>query len=61
MKAQSAAVLAGIDSIEHGSFLQDDTLQLMKTKGTYYVPTADGGARAVRADREGRWRSPPIR
>src|SRR5579859_4201468 len=33
------AVLAGIDSIEHGSFLQDDTLQLMKTKGTYYVPT----------------------
>ena len=33
------AVLAGIDSIEHGSFLQDDTLQLMKSKGTYYVPT----------------------
>ena len=33
------AVLAGIDSIEHGSFLQDETLQLMKTKGTYYVPT----------------------
>lgn len=33
------AVLAGIDSIEHGSFLQDDTLQLMKQKGTYYVPT----------------------
>src|SRR5712672_1970717 len=26
------AVLAGIDSIEHGSFLQDDTLQLMKAK-----------------------------
>ncbi len=33
------AVIAGIDSIEHGSFLQDDTLQLMKSKGTYYVPT----------------------
>lgn len=33
------AVLAGIDSIEHGSFLEDDTLQLMKQKGTYYVPT----------------------
>jgi len=33
------AVLAGIDSIEHGSFLQDETLQLMKQKGTYYVPT----------------------
>jgi imidazolonepropionase-like amidohydrolase len=33
------AVLAGIDSIEHGSFLQDDTMQLMKSKGTYYIPT----------------------
>src|SRR6266853_4330672 len=33
------AIRAGIDSIEHGSFLQDDTLQLMKQKGTYYVPT----------------------
>src|SRR5258706_6997018 len=33
------AVLAGIDSIEHGSVLQDEALQLMKTKGTYYVPT----------------------
>src|SRR5437660_10882931 len=33
------AIRAGIDSIEHGSFLQDDTLQLMKSKGTYYVPT----------------------
>jgi imidazolonepropionase-like amidohydrolase len=33
------AVLAGIDSIEHGSFLKDDTLDLMKSKGTYLVPT----------------------
>ena len=33
------AVLAGVDSIEHGSFLKDDTLDLMKSKGTYLVPT----------------------
>lgn len=33
------AVLAGIDSIEHGSFLTDETLDLMKQKGTYLVPT----------------------
>jgi imidazolonepropionase-like amidohydrolase len=33
------AVLAGIDSIEHGTFIQDDTLRLMKEKGTYLVPT----------------------
>jgi imidazolonepropionase-like amidohydrolase len=33
------AVLAGIDSIEHGTFIEDDTLRLMKEKGTYLVPT----------------------
>jgi imidazolonepropionase-like amidohydrolase len=33
------AVRAGIDSIEHGSFLDDEALDLMKARGTYYVPT----------------------
>ncbi|HJZ63703.1 MAG TPA: amidohydrolase family protein, partial [Candidatus Acidoferrum sp.] len=33
------AIRAGIDSIEHGSFLEDDALDMMKAKGTYYVPT----------------------
>jgi len=33
------AIRAGIDSIEHGSFLDDEALSLMKQKGTYYVPT----------------------
>ncbi len=33
------ATLAGVDSIEHGSFLKDDTLDLMKQKGTRFVPT----------------------
>src|SRR5258708_27150471 len=37
------AVLAGIDSIEHGSFVQDDTLDLMKQHGTYLVPTLIAG------------------
>lgn len=34
-----AAVLAGARSIEHGTFLSDETLQLMKQKGTFLVPT----------------------
>lgn len=34
-----AAVKAGVRSIEHGTFLSDSTLQLMKQKGTYLVPT----------------------
>ncbi len=33
------AIRAGIDSIEHGSFLDDEGLKLMVAKGTYYVPT----------------------
>ncbi|MEK6781875.1 MAG: amidohydrolase family protein [Bacteroidota bacterium] len=34
-----AAVLAGAKSIEHGTFLSDETLNLMKEKGTFLVPT----------------------
>jgi len=33
------AIRAGIDSIEHGAFLDDEALDLMKTRGTFYVPT----------------------
>jgi len=33
------AIRAGIDSIEHGSFLDDEGFELMKKKGTYFVPT----------------------
>jgi imidazolonepropionase-like amidohydrolase len=33
------AIRAGIDSIEHGSFLDDEALTLMKERGTYLVPT----------------------
>jgi imidazolonepropionase-like amidohydrolase len=33
------AVLAGVDSIEHGSFIDEEDIQLMKEKGTYLVPT----------------------
>lgn len=34
-----AAVRAGAKSIEHGTFLTEETLKLMKAKGTYLVPT----------------------
>jgi imidazolonepropionase-like amidohydrolase len=36
-----AAVKAGVRSIEHGTFLTDETLKLMAQMGTYFVPTAD--------------------
>jgi imidazolonepropionase-like amidohydrolase len=34
-----AAVAAGVRSIEHGTYLSDSTLLLMKARGTYLVPT----------------------
>ncbi len=33
------AIRAGIDSIEHGSFLDDEALEMMRARGTYYIPT----------------------
>jgi imidazolonepropionase-like amidohydrolase len=42
-KAAKMAIAAGVDSIEHGSFLQDDTLQLMKDKHVVLVPTIFAG------------------
>ena len=41
--AAKMAIRAGVDSIEHGTFLKDDTLRLMKAKGVYLVPTLYAG------------------
>jgi imidazolonepropionase-like amidohydrolase len=35
----NAALRAGVDSIEHGTFTNDETFRLYKTSGAYYVPT----------------------
>jgi imidazolonepropionase-like amidohydrolase len=33
------ATEAGVDSVEHGSYINDEAIALMKKKGTYLVPT----------------------
>src|SRR5436305_6146156 len=38
-QAAKDAIEAGVDSIEHGSFMKPETLTLMKNKGTYLTPT----------------------
>jgi imidazolonepropionase-like amidohydrolase len=38
-QAAREAIAAGVDSIEHGSFLKPETLTLMKNKGTFLTPT----------------------
>lgn len=37
------AVLAGVTTIEHGTFMTEEVMDLMKEKGAYYVPTISAG------------------
>lgn len=37
------AIRAGIDSIEHGTYMDDEAMKLMKRHGTTYVPTIIAG------------------
>ena len=37
------AVVGGVDSIEHGTFMNDEDMKLMKEHGTWYVPTIIAG------------------
>ena len=37
------AVIGGVDSIEHGTFMSDEDMKLMKEHGTWYVPTIIAG------------------
>ena len=37
------AIEAGVDSIEHGTYMDDEIRKLMKKHGTYYVPTILAG------------------
>ena len=63
--AARLAIEAGVDSIEHGSFMTEDTLKMMKSKGTYLVPTrlavftvnkgADGYPPAIAAKSRAAW------
>lgn len=43
----NAALEAGVDSIEHGTFTDDRTFQLYRRTGAYYVPTLVAPAAAV--------------
>src|ERR1044071_4226151 len=38
-QAAREAIEAGVDSIEHGSFVKPETLAIMKKKGTFLTPT----------------------
>ncbi|MEJ2383215.1 MAG: amidohydrolase family protein [Xanthomonadales bacterium] len=46
------AVRAGVRSIEHGTFMTDEVMDLMKKNGTYYVPTILAGRFVAEKARE---------
>jgi imidazolonepropionase-like amidohydrolase len=37
------AARAGVDTIEHGTFMDDEGIKIMKERGTFYVPTISAG------------------
>ena len=37
------AVAAGVDTIEHGTYMSDQVMALMKRNGTWYIPTIHAG------------------
>lgn len=41
------AVQAGIHSIEHGTMMSEETMEMMKSAGTWYVPTVTAGMSAA--------------
>ena len=48
-----AALRAGVDSIEHGSFIDDETVKLFKAEGAALVPTAVAPIAALAQARRG--------
>ncbi len=65
------AVQAGVDSIEHGSILDPETVGMMKERGTFLVPTlyvaaaveaqADAGTLSDESAQKARWIAPRMR
>ena len=55
-----AAVRAGVDSIEHGNYLDDEGAKLMKAHGTYLVPTLEAPTDVLRRVRNPKRGDRPI-
>jgi imidazolonepropionase-like amidohydrolase len=47
------AVRAGIDSVEHGVWLDDEQVEMMAEKGVFYVPTLSAHTRGLELGQEG--------
>ncbi len=57
----NAALRAGVDSIEHGTYADKESIRLFKKNGAYLVPTLLAGETVVRMAKAGTIKSPDIR
>ncbi|PCI62436.1 MAG: Xaa-Pro dipeptidase [Kordiimonadales bacterium] len=57
----NAALRAGVDSIEHGSYADEESIRLFKEKGAYLVPTLLAGATVVHLANTSDFMSPAIK
>lgn len=57
----NAALRAGVDSIEHGTFLDPESVQLFRKRGAYLVPTLLAGDTIVHAAQDPNWRTAAVR
>jgi imidazolonepropionase-like amidohydrolase len=55
------ALRAGIDSIEHGTMMDDETIALFKKHGAWYVPTISAGRYVADKAKEPDYYSPLVR
>ena len=56
----NAALRAGVDSIEHGTFLDDESLELFATSGAFLVPTTLAGKTVEERARLPGYFPPPV-
>ncbi|WP_228768376.1 metal-dependent hydrolase family protein [Shewanella sp. TC10] len=57
----NAALRAGVDSVEHGSYADDETIKLFKQTGAYLVPTLLAGATVVEMAETSDFMSEPVK
>ncbi|WP_394133198.1 amidohydrolase family protein [Shewanella maritima] len=57
----NAALRAGVDSVEHGSYADKETIKLFKQTGAYLVPTLLAGATVVEMAETSDFMSPAIK
>ena len=57
----NAALRAGVDSVEHGTYLDAESIRLFKAKGSYLVPTLLAGDTVARQAEEAEWMPAAVR